>query len=188
MTSAEIVTALVRHGTRIAVEGERVLLVFHGCRPPDDLIRAAREAKAALREIIAAPSPKPAGAPDIAPLPEHVAKGLARLQVSPPLWDVSHERWAEIIATANKGALRWHNQAQLLGWRDIDLYGLHPVAPRARHDARGLFFCLGPADRITAITAASATIGRMSGSALRFYRRADDTGAVLAWSVGGTRR
>jgi hypothetical protein len=52
MTPAEIVTALVRHGTRIAVEGERVRLVFNGSAPPDDLIRAAREAKAALREIV----------------------------------------------------------------------------------------------------------------------------------------
>jgi hypothetical protein len=64
------------------------------------------------------------------------------------------------------------------------------IQPRSgtRHDTRGLFFCLDPVDRITAITAASATIGRISGSALRFYRRADDTGAVLAWSLGTSRR
>jgi hypothetical protein len=88
MTPAEIVAALVRHGTRIAVEGERVRLVFNGNAPPDDLVRAAREAKAALREIVAAVSPKRTGAPYIAPLPEHVAKGLSRLQASSPLWNV----------------------------------------------------------------------------------------------------
>jgi hypothetical protein len=58
MTPAEIVTALVRHGTRIAVEGERVRLVFNGSAPPDDLIRAAREAKAALREIVESGAPR----------------------------------------------------------------------------------------------------------------------------------
>jgi hypothetical protein len=134
MTPAEIVTALVRHGTRIAVEGERVRLVFHGCGPPDDLIRVAREAKAALREIIAAPSPKPAGAPDIAPLPEHLAKGLARLQASPPLWTVPLDRWAAIIATAHRIALQWDAKARCLGWRDLDLYGLHLVAPGDEED------------------------------------------------------
>jgi phage N-6-adenine-methyltransferase len=83
MTPAEIVTALVRHGTRIAVDGERVRLVFNGNTPPDDLVRAARNAKAALREIIAAAAPKRAGAPDIPPLPEHVANSLMRLHDSP---------------------------------------------------------------------------------------------------------
>jgi hypothetical protein len=89
MTPAEIVTALGKHDTHIAVEGERVRLVSDGKAPPEHLVRAAREAKAALREIVGMSSPKPAGAPDVPPLPEHVANGLMRLQVLPPLWDVS---------------------------------------------------------------------------------------------------
>jgi hypothetical protein len=52
MTPADIVTALARHGTRIAVEGERVRLIFNGRAPPDDLVQAAREVKAVLREIV----------------------------------------------------------------------------------------------------------------------------------------
>jgi hypothetical protein len=113
MTPAEIVAALVRHGTRIAVEGERVRLVFNGNAPPDDLVRAAREAKAALREIVAAVSPKRTGAPYIAPLPEHVAKGLSRLQASSPPPD----RWITIVATAHRIALQWDARARCLGWR-----------------------------------------------------------------------
>jgi hypothetical protein len=61
MTPAEIPTALVRQGTRIAVEGERVRLVFNGSAPPDDLIRAARELKAALREIVESGGPSRMG-------------------------------------------------------------------------------------------------------------------------------
>jgi hypothetical protein len=57
MKPAEIVGALARHGAKIAVDGERVRLVFKpGEAPPEHLIRAAREHKGELRDIATRPA------------------------------------------------------------------------------------------------------------------------------------
>ena len=109
MTPAEIVTALVRHGTRIAVEGERVRLVFNGNAPPDDLVRAAREAKAALREIVENGAPR------------DWAKALTRLDPARPPADVPDGRWRSFIDDCgvflDSG---WAARAAALGWLPLN--------------------------------------------------------------------
>ena len=116
-------------------------------------------------------------------LPEHVVTGLHLLRASAPLWDESLERWGEIVETARRLACQWYTQARRMGWRDLDLFGLHPAAPRARYEARGLFFTVVTADRITALTDRAAAIQKASGSIVRFYRPGHDNGAVLAWEL-----
>jgi hypothetical protein len=105
MTPAEIVTALVRHGTRIAVDGERVRLVFNGSAPPEDLIRAALEAKAALRQIVESG------------VPREWADALARLNPARPPADVPEGRWRTFIDDCcvflDSG---WAGRAAALGW------------------------------------------------------------------------
>jgi len=60
VTPTEIIAALARHGTKIVVDGERVRLISDlGNAPPAELVNAAREAKAALRQIVAAPELRP---------------------------------------------------------------------------------------------------------------------------------
>jgi hypothetical protein len=55
MSAATLIADLERHGTRVAVAGERVRLVHPAGRPPPAaLIRAAREAKSELREALTA--------------------------------------------------------------------------------------------------------------------------------------
>jgi transposase len=56
-------------------------------------------------------------------------------------------------------------------------------APACRYDARGLFFMVSPTDRITALTDAAATIEKVSGNIVRYYRLNHDAGAVLAWDI-----
>jgi hypothetical protein len=72
MTPDDIVAALARHGTRIAIDEGRVCLIFGADNaPPDDLIQAAGEATAALWEIAEAQENREAeeAENDEAPLP-----------------------------------------------------------------------------------------------------------------------
>jgi hypothetical protein len=131
MTPAEIVTALVRHGTRIAVEGERVRLVFNGSAPPDDLIRAAREAKAALREIVESEAPR------------EWAEALGRLDPARPPADVPDARWRTFIHDCavflDSG---WAGRAAALGWVPSDLFGCDRAKPFARVSRQGLLWLI----------------------------------------------
>lgn len=169
MTPAGIMAALAQHGARIKVDGERVRVICAPGRPPPaDLVEAAREHRAALRALATS-----AGAPPI------VARGLDQLAAGVPLLD----DWSRRIEAAREMAAQWDAQGRRLGWTDVDLYGLHPLAPAARRDAKGLAWCLDRGDRVSAITADSATIETASGSVLRFYCARHDTGAVVAWQL-----
>jgi hypothetical protein len=184
MNPAEkIVTALAQHGTSVSVTGDRVRLIFDPRKPPPpELVQAAREHKKALRVVAGEAVPCSSTQPDDLSLPPHVAAGLKRLLASPPLWGMPSERWRAIVGTARRVAAERGTQALRLGWRDIDLFGLHPVAG-ARYDCRGLAFSVEPADRITAISTDAAAIDKPTGARLTFYRRRDDTGAVMAWYI-----
>jgi biotin operon repressor len=57
VSPTEILAALARHGTRVMVDGERVRLIHDlGNAPPAELVNAAREAKAALRQLLDRPA------------------------------------------------------------------------------------------------------------------------------------
>lgn len=178
MSPAEVISALAAHDARVAVEGDRVRVLFKpGHPPPAELVEAAR--KDALRTMAIGPMLLAASLP----LPDYIVAGLARLKVCGPLWIMTAERWAIIIETANRVAMEHGATALRLGWRDVDLFGLHPKAPGARHDCRGLAFSVDQVDRIASLDADVAKIEKSNGTVLRFYRRRDDTGAVLAWSL-----
>jgi hypothetical protein len=180
MSPAEVISALAAHDARVAVEGDRVRVLFKpGHPPPAELVEAARQHKDALRTMAIGPMLLAASLP----LPDYIVAGLARLKVCGPLWIMTAERWAIIIETANRVAMEHGATALRLGWRDVDLFGLHPKAPGARHDCRGLAFSVDQVDRIASLDADVAKIEKSNGTVLRFYRRRDDTGAVLAWSL-----
>jgi hypothetical protein len=191
LTPAEIVTALARHGTRVAVVGESVRLVFNaGSAPPCELIHAAREAKAALREIA---GKHPCLAPDAASVaPCAFVKGLATLSPGRPPGGVPPKRWQQFIDDC--GAFLdggWAVKAAVLGWGPLDLFGCDRHRPWARIDQAGLLWLMA-GRRLVALTANSATIETASGGRLT-YRRAsasrhsvpNDPGRVLAWSLCG---
>jgi hypothetical protein len=116
-------------------------------------------------------------------LPDHVIAGLERLAGSAPLWEESPDRWKATVETVRRLAGLWDAQARRLGWRDTDLYGLHPRAPRARYDCKGLFWMVSPTDRIAALDDGAASIEKPSGNIVRYYRTFHDTEAVLAWNI-----
>lgn len=171
MTPAEIATALVRHGTRIAVDGERVRLVFNGSAPPDDLIRAAREAKAALRQIVECG------------VPREWANALARLDPARPPADVPQGRWRTFIDDCcvflDSG---WAGRAAALGWGPHELFGCDRAKPFARVSRQGLLWLLN-GRLLLALTGDIAAIANSNGGRLTYYRRPPQPGQILVWEL-----
>jgi hypothetical protein len=62
---------------------------------------------------------------------------------------------------------QWGREAERLGWRAEELFGLHPDAPMARYDRMGLIWML----RGETVVNITATMARFSGG-LTFYRKA----------------
>ncbi len=115
------------------------------------------EIDAAEREAIAI---------ELGGVPIIYASEFARLQAHPPA-EVPRERWDQFINDAGLFLDRWGRQAEALGWRPDELFGLHPDAPMARYDRMGLIWML----RGEAVLEISDTAARLSGG-LAFYRKA----------------
>jgi hypothetical protein len=49
-------------------------------------------------------------------------------------------RWHQFISDAGTFLDQWSREAERLGWRAKELFGLHPVAPMARYDRMGLIW------------------------------------------------
>jgi hypothetical protein len=112
-------------------------------------------------------------------LPAHIIDGFNRLGRSSFLQEL--RRFADIHRAA-KFAIDYHDQAMRNGWREIELYGLHPTAPGPRIQYRGFAFLIGPEDEVTEITPKSIAFRRRA-SIQRFYRWPDAGDAVLAWNM-----
>ena len=96
---------------------------------------------------------------------------FATLAAAPPK-GVLNQRWACAVADAEDFLAAWGDQAEALGWRADELFGLDPVAPIARYDTMGLIWILQGCP-VVALTDTSATIRMPTGNLLRFFRRAE---------------
>ena len=123
---------------------------------PDSKKVSAIEIDAAEREAIAI---------ELGGVPGIYASEFARLQAHPPA-EVPRERWDQFINDAGLFFDRWGKQAEALGWRADELFGLDPIAPMARYDRMGLIWML-KGEYVVALTATGA---RLSGG-LTFYRK-----------------
>ena len=99
-------------------------------------------------------------------VPAIYASRFARLQAQPPA-EVPRDRWHQFINDAGLFLDPWGRQAEALGWRPEELFGLDPDAPMARYDRMGLIWMLH-GETVIDIT---ATAARLSGG-LTFYRKA----------------
>lgn len=118
-------------------------------------------------------------------VPREWAEGFARLQVTKPPASVSAQRWRQVIDDAGCFIDRWGAQAAALGWRTVDVFGVHADKPEGRFDAAGLVWCLRGA-RVVAITEESARLTTTTGASLTFHRsRHHHPEAVAAWVLLG---
>ena len=104
---------------------------------------------------------------DKSPFSQH----FASLAAAPPKGALN-QRWACAVADAEDFLAAWGAQAEALGWRADELFGLDPVAPFARYDTMGLIWFLEGCP-VVALTDTSATIRMPTGNLLRFFRRAE---------------
>jgi hypothetical protein len=114
------------------------------------------EIDAAEREAIAI---------ELGGVPAVYASAFARLQAEPPA-EVPRDRWHQFINDAGLFLDHWGRQAEAIGWRSEELFGLDPGAPMARYDRMGLIWML-KGERVIELT---ATTVRLSGG-LTYYRK-----------------
>jgi hypothetical protein len=130
--------------------------------------------------------PPPADQQDgLASLPADIVQGLGRLLTMPAPRRFEQVRWSKAVKHAIRFAADWAAVALRLGWTVEELFGLHPVAPDARYDARGLAFAQTDDRCIVAITESTAVIRTSGGANLTFYRRQYPVEATLAWELRG---
>jgi hypothetical protein len=190
MKAAALVAALSSCGARVVVSGERVKLVWtDGREPPRELIAAAREAKAELRDFVSKAATTH-GKPAAEDTPSCWANGFARLDRARLPDDVPRRRWLQFIddcraflgadhSTVGGG---WAAKAAALGWGAHDLFGCNRERPFARIDQQGLLWLLN-GRRLVAVTADTAVLQSSSGSRL-VYRRRPTPNRVLPWELG----
>jgi hypothetical protein len=105
-------------------------------------------------------------------LPRSWAEPFARLLTGPPPRDFSPTRWESIRDNALPFADRWAAEAHRLSWDAHDVFGLHPIAPSARVDCRGVAWLLGDGSKVVAIDACGADIETPRGGRQRYRRQA----------------
>jgi hypothetical protein len=121
------------------------------------------------------------------PVPDSVLAGLAKLATAPSIWGDSRE-WAELAARLRAFALRWHSVATVAGgWTVVELYGLDPVAPRARVSRMGgaWLACLR-AHQVIGVDVHRISLVTRTSARQSVYR--PEPGGVLAWDLTHTRR
>jgi hypothetical protein len=105
-------------------------------------------------------------------LPRSWAEPFARLLCSGPPGDFDPVRWQKVVDGGLKFADQWGAKAYQLGWAAEDIFGLHPLAPAARNDFKGIAWLLDRG-RVVAIDADGADIVTTQGSKQRFCRKAN---------------
>ena len=96
----------------------------------------------------------------------------------------SQNDWLQLIDDGERFLEQWGAQAASLGWRAVDIFGVHPRAPSARYDAMGLVPLIR-GGTVVAIEASRATI-RSPGGGLLTYLRLQRAEAVVVWDRGLT--
>lgn len=81
-----------------------------------------------------------------------------------------NHRYVQAVVDARQFLADFGPQAEALGWRADELFGLDDAAPLARYDRMGLVWMID-GNPVVAITDIAATIRMPAGNLLKFYRR-----------------
>jgi len=125
-----------------------------------------------------------ARAPEPGRQPLTAMAGLQLIKTSPPCtWPADRlAEWPQIAAGAAAFERCWGDQAEVCGWSDLQLYGLHSRAPRSNLAAMGAAFLVAIGGHtVLAVSGHAIAIATPTGSRLRICRRPPDSSAVLVW-------
>jgi len=113
---------------------------------------------------------------------DEAGAGLAQLAAGAPLWGTPEE-WAELVASLRAFEDRWGSAARLAGWSLVALYGLDPVAPRARVCRMGAaFLACAPGRQVLEVDGEAIRIVTRTAARLRIFK-GEAEGAVVAWEL-----
>jgi len=114
-------------------------------------------------------------------IPKAWIDGFERLRAAEPLSDFTSDAWGQMLHDGFAFLSIWGEQAARLGWRDLDLFGLHPIKPLSRVGCQGLAFLLH-GGAVTAITERGAALRKETG-VMQSFRRPVYAEQVLAWEL-----
>jgi hypothetical protein len=113
-------------------------------------------------------------------LPVAVA-GLAQLEQSAPLWGDRLE-WTELVGRLRVFEERWSAAADAAGWTLVELWGLDPVAPRARLSRMGGAWLASLRNhQVIQVDPDAIRLVTRTSARLSVYR--PGSGAVLGWEI-----
>ena len=116
-------------------------------------------------------------------VPVEWVQGVAHLLAAPPHPAWTDKGWRVLQADALAFIRDWASQAHGLGWKPLGLFGVHPTAPVARLDAKGLVLLLGGRP-VVALTEDSAAIRTGAGGTLTYRRHPrPPAGRCLVWDL-----
>jgi hypothetical protein len=118
-------------------------------------------------------------------LTDPVAAGLGLLAHHPPLWGDASS-WAELLSALRAFHDRWTAPARAAGWSDVQLFGLDPVAPRARLSRTGgAFLASLPGRQVLGVDTRRIALVTRTSARLGVY--CPEAGGVLAWEISFSR-
>lgn len=120
-------------------------------------------------------------------VPREWAEGYARLCTIPRDPDFTEERWLRLIDDSGRFLDRWAVQVAAMGWRTLEVFGVHPDKPDARTDLKGLVPFIDGRE-VVAVSADSVTVQTPSGAHQQIFRRSDlqSPGRVRIWELHPT--
>jgi hypothetical protein len=115
--------------------------------------------------------------------PQGWADGFARLDPGRPPEGVPAKRWLHFVTDCSVFFdAGWAAKSAALGWGPLDLFGCDRHRPFARIDRQGLLWLLD-GRRLVALTATTAHLETSRGGRLTYYRKPNEPGRVLPWSL-----
>ena len=174
MTPAAALTELHRAGVVVRLGPGGAVLLDAARRPPDAVLVLARVHRDGIRALLHA-----AGG-----VPADWRAGVAALATMPAPRAIEAGRWRELAHTSAR-LLDGHGAAlHAAGWRTLDVFGLHGLAPATYGPGWGLAWLLGGRGDVLDVTADAVGMHWHSGGARMAFRRQPDTaGAVPAWGL-----
>ncbi|WP_282609711.1 hypothetical protein [Pelagibius sp. Alg239-R121] len=115
-------------------------------------------------------------------VPREWSWGVERLLSQPEPLPLSDGRWKQAQEDAADFLQTWGEQAFLLGWGVLPLFGVSPDAPEPRVDQAGLCWLLR-GDRVVALTEHAAIIEIRNGARQSFPSRVRP-GQIPLWTLG----
>jgi hypothetical protein len=114
-------------------------------------------------------------------VPREWAEGFARLDLARPVKGFTERQWRQLIDDGGKFLDRWAAEAERMGWRPVDVFGVHPIAPNANNSLSGLALLINGGEVIR-LAKHHATIQTPRGSELSYVKR-EMAGSVAVWEL-----